>query len=430
MRNLQESSCKSQISNFKSQISSLLAFLLAAAAVSARAEPPTATMADGAPLAAQLAAVDDHWQVTLDTDGRQQTLPAADLASWGTCVEPARGPILVLADGGLLPADPQGTEGGLLTAHSQLLGPLRLPMESLSGVVLRLPPGGQDRQKLLDRIARANGDSDRLLLDNGDELTGLVERLGPGKVELKAEAGPLSVEFRRIVAIVLSPALRQSPAAEGLYAWIGLSDGSRLPVRRLIVTRPGDCPDLRPPVPSDRSKMGLSPSTLELTTLSGQTWHAASKELVFLQPLGGRSVYLSDLQPAEYRHVPYLALAWPWLADRNVTGGPLRCGGRLWLKGLGLHSAARLSYALDRPWKSFRAELGIDDSTAGRGSVAYRVLVDGQEKAAGGPIRGGTPPAVIAVDLAGAKRLELIVDYAERGDVLDHADWLNARLVK
>ena len=34
------------------------------------------------------------------------------------------------------------------------------------------------------------------------------------------------------------------------------------------------------------------------------------------------------------------------------------------------------------------------------------------------------------VDLTGAKRLTLRVDFADRGDELDHADWLNARLVK
>ena len=30
----------------------------------------------------------------------------------------------------------------------------------------------------------------------------------------------------------------------------------------------------------------------------------------------------------------------------------------------------------------------------------------------------------------GATRIELVVDYADQADVLDHADWLNARLVK
>jgi hypothetical protein len=45
-------------------------------------------------------------------------------------------------------------------------------------------------------------------------------------------------------------------------------------------------------------------------------------------------------------------------------------------------------------------------------------------------IRGGQPPVPISVNIRSAKKLELIVDYADRADVLDHADWLNARLTK
>ena len=181
-----------------------------------------------------------------------------------------------------------------------------------------------------------------------------------------------------------------------------------------------------------------------------------------------------------------------------MTGGWLRCGGRLYLKGLGVHSRARLVYNLaeakaqgaegagrgaenvgrgawgvgrdgsplppgegqksgsprplgegqgvrgtkptasdQRPVVSgqgvratrFCADLGIDDSTAGQGSVQFHVLVDGQEKFTSKTIRGGDAPVPVSIDLTGVKRLELLVDYADRGDVLDHADWLNARLI-
>ena len=80
--------------------------------------------------------------------------------------------------------------------------------------------------------------------------------------------------------------------------------------------------------------------------------------------------------------------------------------------------------------KRFEAELGIDDSAGGQGSVQFRVLVDGKEKFASPIVRGGDPPLPISVDIADAQKLELVVDYADRGDVLDHADWLNARLVQ
>jgi hypothetical protein len=60
--------------------------------------------------------------------------------------------------------------------------------------------------------------------------------------------------------------------------------------------------------------------------------------------------------------------------------------------------------------------------------VIFRVLVDGQERFASPTVRGGDAPLPVSVDIRGAKKLELVVDYADRGDVLDHADWLDARI--
>ena len=61
-----------------------------------------AVPAEGDPFAAALAGVDGNWQITLDVGGKPRTMPAADLAWWGTCNEPAKGPVVVLARGGLL----------------------------------------------------------------------------------------------------------------------------------------------------------------------------------------------------------------------------------------------------------------------------------------------------------------------------------------
>jgi hypothetical protein len=80
--------------------------------------------------------------------------------------------------------------------------------------------------------------------------------------------------------------------------------------------------------------------------------------------------------------------------------------------------------------RRFEAELGIDDSTGGRGSVQFRVLVDGREKFASPIVRGGDAPLPISVDVTDAQKLELVVDYADRAEVLDHANWLNARLIQ
>jgi hypothetical protein len=245
------------------------------------------------------------------------------------------------------------------------------------------------------------------------------------------------VKTTRIVALILQPT---HPKFES-RTWAGFNDGSRLLVSQLLTKN----------------------DHLHATS-AGQSFVAPLKSLVFLQPLDGRAVYLSDLQPTEYEQTPYLNLTWPYRNDRNVTGGLLRSDGRLFLKGLGVHSAARLVYDVSgertgekdshvsltqgqsktgspfplgegqgvravRAPTLFQAELAIDDSAAS-GSVQFRVLVDGVERYTSPVIRGGQPPVPISVNIRSAKKLELIVDYADRADVLDHADWLNARLTK
>ena len=158
-------------------------------------------------------------------------------------------------------------------------------------------------------------------------------------------------------------------------------------------------------------------------------------DVVSLQGAGDtKFVYLSDLEPADYKHVPYLSIAWPYRQDRNVLGGPLEVGGKRYLKGIGMHSASRLTFRLDGKYQRFDAAAAVDDSSQGRGSVTFGVylLRGGQWKqaAASDTVRGGPPAVPVSVDVRGAEMMTLTVDYADRGDELDHADWLDARLVK
>jgi hypothetical protein len=390
----------------------LTALLLPAAA--ACAELPSAVPVDGKPFRAGLAGVDAQWQLSFATAAEPRIVPAGDLVQWGTFSEPSRAPLLVLADGGLLLGEVLAADKETLTADSDLFATLKLPLEALAGVAFHPPATRPERDLLLDRIAQATGDADRVLLANGDEVAGMVEAITNNTVAFRAEVGELKIETQRIAAIIFNPSLMQKPRPLGknlagpLQAWAGFADGSRLLVTRLV----------------------LGEAKLQVTTAVGQMWQTTPKNLLTLEPLGGRAIYLSDLKAEGYRHTPYLDLAWPYRTDRTVTGGLLRCDGRLYLKGIGVHSAARLTYALREPYRRFEAELGIDDFTAGGGSVRFRVLVDGREKFSSDVVRGRMPPMPVSIDLGGAKQLDLVVDYADRGDVLDHADWLHARLVK
>ena len=125
---------------------------------------------------------------------------------WGTLAEPARGPIVVLADGGLLPADIAGhRQGDTSPAESDLLGALKIPLESLAGVLFHPPADRPQRDRLLGRISRGSGDSDRLILDNGDEVTGLVDAWTATPCGSPPTSGRPTSATRRIVALIFTP---------------------------------------------------------------------------------------------------------------------------------------------------------------------------------------------------------------------------------
>ncbi len=93
-----------------------------------------------------------------------------------------------------------------------------------------------------------------------------------------------------------------------------------------------------------------------------------------------------------------------------------------------------MTYDLERPASRLEATLAIDDRAGAGGSVVFRVFVDtgsGQwePKFTSPTIRGGDPPLPITVDVTKAKRISLLVEFADRGDQLDYADWLDARLI-
>ena len=158
-------------------------------------------------------------------------------------------------------------------------------------------------------------------------------------------------------------------------------------------------------------------------------------EVCFLQPIGDRTVYLSDLEPIGYKHIPFLAREWDYRLNHNVVGGRLRSGGAMALKGIGMHSTSRLTYRLPPGFRRFESLVGIDDQTAGRGSVVFRVFLaqgDGKWVAAytSPVVRGADSPVTVSIPLHDARALSLVVDFADRGDQLDHANWLSARLVR
>ena len=379
---------------------------------SAGAELSPVVPVDGASFAGRVTAIGADWQITFETESRPRKLSAASIVRWGRCAEFARGPVLVLSDGSVLAAELVAADRESLTADSRIFGAIKVPRNSLAGLIVQSMADHAQRDRFVDRILSTDRRSDHVVLLNGDELACTWQSASNAKLSLTTNVGPLQLETRRAAAL-LCKRQRAVPAAASkmakpLGALAGFRDGSRLRA----------------------TAMELHGDALQITLDCGLNCKAASSELVFLQPLGGQVVYLSDLQADGYRHVPYFTLSWPYRADRSVLGTMLRSNGRLYLKGLGMHSTSRLTYLLGQPYRRFCAEVAVDDETEGGGSVGFRVFVDGQLKYTSPIQRGGATIIPISIDVSGAKRLDLVVDFADRADELDHADWLDARLVR
>jgi lysophospholipase L1-like esterase len=121
--------------------------------------------------------------------------------------------------------------------------------------------------------------------------------------------------------------------------------------------------------------------------------------------------------------------------NQSVGEGSARDGermsidGRQYSRGLGTHAGSRIDYRLDGKQKWFAADLGIDDETGGRGSVVYKVYVDGKRIFSSNIIHGGDPIQSIKLRISGARRITLIVSDAGDGNSDDHANWANARVI-
>ncbi|HWD69218.1 MAG TPA: NPCBM/NEW2 domain-containing protein [Solirubrobacteraceae bacterium] len=95
--------------------------------------------------------------------------------------------------------------------------------------------------------------------------------------------------------------------------------------------------------------------------------------------------------------------------NKNYYGGPLSIHGTTYAHGLWVNSPATLYYYLGGDCSTFTADLGLDDSDRGAGSVIYEFYADGKQIYNSGVVTNSTPTLHADVDVSGAQVLELQV---------------------
>ncbi len=294
---------------------------------------------------------------------------------------------------------------------SSLVFPARIP--SVGAVVPSAPKEG-------DRLYRRAG-------SGLDVLDGGVEEFTKEGVRIHGQSvGSKLVPWTEIAALYvegLGSSTPKSPDAPG-------SKGSKAPAPAGGKT----------PVSVDLLDGGRLRGELERLSAEGCRLSTRNHEKI-LVPIAaiaqvvvedGSVAFLSSLAPAEAPpSTPFgddLGMRFETRFDRSVAGGPLTAGGKTSARGLGMHAPGRIRYALDGTWKRLRGSVAVDDDTlrlSARGSVVFRVKVDGKVRFESPELHGGDPPVAFdPIDLAGAKELVLEADVSDGSSVADRADWL------
>ncbi len=116
--------------------------------------------------------------------------------------------------------------------------------------------------------------------------------------------------------------------------------------------------------------------------------------------------------------------------DAAGDGKPITLAGTVYPKGLGVHAASEVHVPLGGQYKTFLADVGVDDEVGANGTVVFQVSADGTQLFDSGTLNGGGTPKQVSVDVTGKQELVLVVTDSGDGNGSDHADWAGARLVK
>lgn len=404
---------------------------------------------EGAPFAADFAGFDSQQNIKLKIGNKLRIMPAAELVRWGSYRDVETGPQILLASGGLLRADVLSmSETELFIGDASGLGSVlwdesALPIETVCGLLWQPPADPLARDRLQFRLLSLPAGDDQVLLAGGEALSGTLLSVPPAgrfaeqlnKQELAAAEVftlriprtemPLQIAANKVVAVRFGSAEVSRPAARQAFTRVGFRDGSWLIANKFESVR-------------DAFHIHL-PGGGKLTANNDFGDGSAAwfwKQVSLLQPISDQIVYVSDLQPIGYKHLPFLSGEWKYGSDQNVLGGQLRTREQVYLKGLGMFPASRLAYTLDGKFRRLQGTLALDDRAGLQGSVIFRVLLEDANSqwsnAYESPIiRGGdAEPVEISLDVRNAKRIAILVDFADRGDSCDYANWLDLRLLK
>ena len=175
-----------------------------------------------------------------------------------------------------------------------------------------------------------------------------------------------------------------------------------------------------------------------LTTLGGLKVVLDPEKLERLDLSSVNTQYLGALEPVSFQFTPYFPpkTELPVLSESNkprrdlgFDGLPLKLDGKAYARGVALHSRSEVGYRLPGKYRRFKALVGIDDAVRPGGDVQLEIRADGKLLWEG-RVRGSEPAQTLDLDIAGVKRIDILVDFGADLDVADVVDFCEARMTK
>ncbi len=365
------------------------------------------------------------------------SVPRTQMVRWGGWMGVLKEQAVWLGDGSWLCGDISFTDSHRIVVDSEWFKSADISLDSVRGVLLT-PPQTLDRWlQLQAEMLEVSGDRDLLWLAGNKKLSGVIRWptvTAPRVETLQVDtAGQLIVlPLNSVEAIVFSPTLvgslpqRLARQQAGTSFKLGLADGSLLNVQSFSLD-------------ATRAQLTLEDSS-ELLTLD--TPNRFSQAVKFIEGPASDAIFLSQLEPASYRHLSDSVLHWELGRDRDVYHQPLHTTELQFFRGLAMHSSSQAAFRWDGSGARFLSEVVFAapavQASPSLGSVDCQVLVARAGKLetvlefslrrhSHGQLES---TRIIDVDVTGAQLVVLVTEKSDFGQYADHVLWLDARIAK
>ena len=349
-------------------------------------------------------------------DGDRQRIAFDDIVQIQVIPKPSpavpRGFTIVLGQGDVLHGQLDDGDAESLVVQTLDIGRVTLPLERIARIdaARARESSFRDSVEWLDRTP--SSDEDRILLTNGDVIRGFITSVGADGMVIESTLGMTPIPRATIVAARFASPMTARPQSR--YQIVSLRNSGHLSIREIDW--------------SDDVVTGVSP---------GGKIMIEAERITGVELFGGRWEWLSHHTPISYQHTPMLATSratmpagWDYVRDRNVRGNALSVAGKTYARGIGVHSRASLTFDLGGKFRDFVTRFGMDDDSGPYADVSVSILINGRPRYRQQHVRRGKLHEAVRLDVTGAKRIELIVDFGDNGDIQDRFNWIEPALIR